>query len=113
MNCGESARSVIGDHRLAGVPETDVCLDGGHALAAVDAHPTLQLRRAVECLQGEGVVSGGRRCQSSATPCAIALPAIRRVSPAETHSYRRSAVAVDPLTEGVEVDCTRLLGDVL
>ena len=25
--------SVIGDHLLAGVPETDVCLDGGHALA--------------------------------------------------------------------------------
>ena len=25
--------SVIGDHLLASVPETDVCLDGGHALA--------------------------------------------------------------------------------
>ena len=56
VNCGESARSVIGDHRLAGVPETDVCLDGGHALAAVDAHPTLQLRRAVERPQ-DGVVA--------------------------------------------------------
>jgi predicted DNA binding protein len=35
VNCGESARSVIGDHLLASVPETDVCLDGGHALAEV------------------------------------------------------------------------------
>ena len=35
VNCGESARSVIGDHLLASVPETDVYLDGGHALMEV------------------------------------------------------------------------------